>query len=158
MNDLTGLQNTLIFILLPHRSYCPECYNVSQLQQMHLSQHIASHLSPCSFSYATSQLSQEGPSTLENTDIPMQPSIVFWFVPEATVIRAVLLADGNFVCILKTEAQEKVVYSSACSEKAASLPLLFPEATCIFYGLLWLLSSLFYRHADIQSSLGSSSF
>lgn len=59
---------------------------------------------------------------LENTDIPMQPSVVFWFVPEATVIRAVLLADGNFVCILKTEAQEKVVYSSACSEKAASLP------------------------------------
>ena len=33
------------------------------------------------------------------------------FDPEATIIRAVLLADGNFVCILKTKVHEELEFT-----------------------------------------------
>jgi len=42
---------------------------------------------------------------------PVQLSTVVLFVPKATVIRAVLLADGNFVFILKTKAHEELEFT-----------------------------------------------
>lgn len=47
----------------------------------------------------------------------IQLSTAVLFDPEATIIRAVLLADGNFVCILKTKAQEELEFTVQPAEK-----------------------------------------
>lgn len=89
----------------------------------------------------------------------MQLSTVILFDPEATAVRAVLLADGNFVGILKTKAQEELEFTVQPAVKRQQVSLCYSQKLlarsthCSHY-----LSALFHMRADIQSSLGSSSF